>query len=673
MSIEESSPSTLHGSTDFTVGSTVFNRYKIIEFISSGAIGRVYKALDLELDIVVALKVLISETHTDRELIRFQSEARLASRLKHQNIATIYDFGLSGTTPYLSMEYVDGESLQSILKNSGRLPLDPALQVLIQVCRALVHAHSHDVVHRDIKPANVVVRYNKDLSLTAKVLDFGVAKRIDVDLSTTEGKVTPPGDLVGSPAYMSPEQSMGSNITAKSDNYSFGCLIWSCFVCEPPILGDTFLETISLVRNQVPPSLKVVCPEAPEAIVDIADRSLSKDPSLRPDLETDVLPLLEALYDDLHKPGDNQSQEESSSKLPSQIFKTIRKSNRATYARFGVGAVSLALLSYFVFSSELEKSGDVKNDRLPLSSESISPSMNPKEVREGFNAARTNRDSRISRLQIKLLEDQAKLDYASKIRDLKHILRLTSADDSTCVLDTHIELAHSYNVTGDYENAMMEYRKVIKMAEGMGVPQRKLDALDQMNHIKLVQYQKPNSNIKLSEILSSFDQADKFARTVLKPGSYECANRTLFVAEMYKYSGQFSGAEKRYRNVKSIYTNLGISPAKPEYMSLAQCYVQHADCLSLEHKFGQAIKEFKFGLQAYNNAKLVPPHQYPSVLKGYSDYCTALIALGKPDVALKVNSEAFRFFKGKQVAAPFFDFLHRDRARIEKAVRQVRN
>ncbi len=295
--MEENLSSTVQGSPDFRVGSVVFDRYKILKYISSGANGRVFKALDIDLDNEVALKVLVSNVYTDRQLIRFQSEARVASKLRHQNIATIYDFGLSGTIPYLSMEFVEGETLQERLSDSGPLSMDETLDVLIQVCEALVHAHSIGIVHRDIKPDNIIVSSLAGGRVNAKVLDFGVAKKLDIDLSSTEGKLTRTGDLVGSPAYMSPEQSKGEDLTVKSDNYSFGCLIWVCLVGEPPIHSSTILETISRLQNEVPPSLKTILPQASDQLTDVVDRLLSKAPGERPDLGSEVLPLLVSLLE----------------------------------------------------------------------------------------------------------------------------------------------------------------------------------------------------------------------------------------------------------------------------------------------------------------------------------------------------------------------------------------
>ncbi len=278
-------------SPDFVIGTTVFKKYKILSYLASGAKGRVYRAQDILLDIPIALKVLIRDSGSDRQIVRFQSEAKLASKLRHRNIATIYDFGLYEGTPYLAMEFVDGESLQDSLDRDGPLPLSYVVEVSIQVTNALIYAHSQNIVHRDIKPANIVVS-NKNTEPIAKILDFGVAKRLDVALTSQDGKVTLTGDLLGSPLYMSPEQSKGENLTPAADAYSLGCMIWTCLVGEPPLSGDTIMETLALVQNKTPESIKTHVENLPQELVNVIDRLLEKKADLRPGLEKEVLPLL---------------------------------------------------------------------------------------------------------------------------------------------------------------------------------------------------------------------------------------------------------------------------------------------------------------------------------------------------------------------------------------------
>ncbi len=282
---------------DFSVGSTVFERFIILGEIGSGAKGRVYKAKDLRLDTTVALKVLLSDHKNERDLVRFQSEARMASRMKHPGIATINDFGIFGNTPFLSMEYVDGESLEARLARNRIVSLSEFFDIFIQVCDAIQHAHAAGIVHRDIKPANIVMTRNVEDRLTVKVLDFGVAKSLDI-LEERGGKFTPTGNIVGSPYYMSPEQSRGSrDLTTKSDNYSLGCVMWKCLVGDPPFESDSVFEMLSMHAQEKPRKLSSII-DINEKLSAMIDALLSKNPDERPDLKDSVKPLLEELKEE---------------------------------------------------------------------------------------------------------------------------------------------------------------------------------------------------------------------------------------------------------------------------------------------------------------------------------------------------------------------------------------
>ncbi|MDZ4834313.1 MAG: protein kinase [Candidatus Melainabacteria bacterium] len=282
---------------DFSTGSVVFERFKILGEIASGAKGRVYKAQDTILDNTVALKVLITDHKTDRDLVRFQSEARLASKMNHPGIATIFDFGVYGNTPFLSMEFVEGESLDDYLKRHHTISVLEFCEIYLQVCASIDHAHAAGIVHRDIKPANIVISRNDDGSVKATVLDFGVAKNLDI-VEEDGGKLTPTGNLIGSPNYMSPEQSRGSTtLTAKSDNYSLGCVMWVCLVGEPPFQSDSVMAVLSMhAHTEPPPILELV--ELPPKLASLIDGLLSKNPVDRPDLKTAVIPTLQELLEE---------------------------------------------------------------------------------------------------------------------------------------------------------------------------------------------------------------------------------------------------------------------------------------------------------------------------------------------------------------------------------------
>ncbi len=283
---------------EFTIGSVVFEKFEILSFVAAGGFGRVFKARDVLRNSEVALKVL-AETRDDKALVRFQREARTASRLKHSSIATIYDFGLADGTPYLSMEFVEGDSLEAILCEHATLTLSEFTQVFMQITEGLNHAHNNGVIHRDLKPANIVVRQTPDGELKAKILDFGVATLSDRS-QDEQGRLTPTGNIVGSPLYMSPEQGQGKTVDLKSDVYSLGCMMYRCLTGQSPFRGDTAIETILAHQNLTAPRLADFFDESPpEELCELIERMLSKQPEERPPLATEVLPILSSLHKEL--------------------------------------------------------------------------------------------------------------------------------------------------------------------------------------------------------------------------------------------------------------------------------------------------------------------------------------------------------------------------------------
>jgi serine/threonine protein kinase/tetratricopeptide (TPR) repeat protein len=281
--------------SDFQIGEIVFGKYRILSFIASGGGGRVYKANDTLRNVDVALKVLLVDNADPKSVMKFQREAQIASKLKHPNIATVNDFGLFGKTPYLSLEFVPGESLDTVLERSERLDLETFYDVFLQLANAVSHAHKNGVVHRDLKPANVIVDQKADGKRVVKVLDFGVAKLAD-STGIDPRKLTTTGGIVGSPLYMSPEQADGREITLQSDLYSLGAMMFKCLTGEHPLQADSAIETIMLVAKQTAPSIQDAAKDdLPAELCDLVDNLLRKQPGERPALDEVVIPTITKL------------------------------------------------------------------------------------------------------------------------------------------------------------------------------------------------------------------------------------------------------------------------------------------------------------------------------------------------------------------------------------------
>ena len=222
-------------------------RYHIVQRLSTGAIGAVYKALDTILDRPVAVKCVRLDTpfadQTPDELReRFVREARIAARLQHPNIVTIHDIIATPDRGYIIMEFIEGRTLESLIESERRLPLDTATTILSQLASALDYAHGRNVVHRDVKPSNILV----SPSMYVWVTDFGIAKS---ELSTN---LTMAGGVLGAPDYMSPEQAKGEDVDARTDLFSLGCILFECVVGEKPFRSPSLTGVLLSIINDEP-------------------------------------------------------------------------------------------------------------------------------------------------------------------------------------------------------------------------------------------------------------------------------------------------------------------------------------------------------------------------------------------------------------------------------------
>ena len=259
---------------------TRLGRYEIRSKIGEGGMGEVYLAQDTKLARRVALKILPQEFVADKDRMRrFVSEARSVSALNHPNIITIYEIGETKGTHYIATEYIEGETLQTRLKRES-LSLKSALEIALQVASALEAAHRAGVVHRDIKPDNVMVRQDG----IVKVLDFGIAKLtatessdVDTEAVTRVQMKTRVGMILGTAAYMSPEQARGLETDARTDIWSFGCVLYEMLTREKPFQGETMTDVLANIVYREPASIVARRKEAPPELERIVAKTVSKN------------------------------------------------------------------------------------------------------------------------------------------------------------------------------------------------------------------------------------------------------------------------------------------------------------------------------------------------------------------------------------------------------------
>lgn len=279
---------------------TLANKYHIKEKIGQGHLGEVFQATALDSEQEFAIKFLSkSYSNQERAIQRFAREAKAASELDHPNIVKVYEFGdTEDGSCYIVMELIKGITLRRVIRRNGPLEAADCVRIFLEISDALAHAHDRGLVHRDLKPSNIIIVNRGKENQTIKLVDFGLARHLDTDKQVEE-KVTLEGYVVGTPAYMSPEQCLGKSIDLRSDIYSLGCVMFRALTGMAPVAGSTARETMENQINQTAVPLDRIPKfiEVPETLKEIMRKSLMKDPE-------DRYQSVRELIDDLKKfPG----------------------------------------------------------------------------------------------------------------------------------------------------------------------------------------------------------------------------------------------------------------------------------------------------------------------------------------------------------------------------------
>jgi len=344
----ESTPSATF--TSLKRGNVVFGKFEIDAEIGRGGMGVVLRVKDTNLDKLMALKVLNGQVRDSNTLRRFQNEARNASRLSHYAIAQIYDFGVSDFgEPYMAIELVSGETLHKVVRKNACLSLEEFLTIFKDISSALEAAHGASIVHRDLKPGNIIVFTDESKRKRAKLLDFGISKRIDMSEEEL-GKLTSTGQVLGTPLYLSPEQASGAPATVLSDLYSLGCVMYFALSGKPPFLGETAFDTLLMHReSQAEPVVESAAGEIlPEKLTELIASLLSKKAAERPPsaraVRDELERALKTARDESHYYSDQDEEEEEAGKKSGVVAGDPRTSKKTTTMFLYLSVAALLLL-----------------------------------------------------------------------------------------------------------------------------------------------------------------------------------------------------------------------------------------------------------------------------------------------------------------------------------------
>jgi serine/threonine protein kinase len=271
---------------ELTTGSTFAGRYQIIEELGKGGMGKVYKVHDTKIKEKIALKLIKPDIAKDKKTIeRFSNELKFARKIRHKNICQMFDLGEEHGKHFITMEFVEGQDLKKLIRQTGQLAIGTTINIAKQVCDGLAEAHSSGVVHRDLKPSNIMI----DADGSARIMDFGIARSI-------EGKgITGAGVMIGTPEYMSPEQVEGKEVDHRSDIYSLGVILYEMVTGRVPFKGDTPFTVGMKHKSEFPQNPKEINSQIPDDLNDVILRCLEKDKEQRHQKAGDVRSELESI------------------------------------------------------------------------------------------------------------------------------------------------------------------------------------------------------------------------------------------------------------------------------------------------------------------------------------------------------------------------------------------
>ena len=347
---------------ELKTGSIFADRYEVIEELGKGGMGTVYKVFDAKVKEKVALKLIRPDVASDRETLeRFSSELRLARQISHRNICRMYDLGESNGAHYITMEYVHGEDLKSMIRMSRTMSVGAILGIGKQICGGLAEANGQAIVHRDLKPQNIMI----DKGGNAKIMDFGIAR------SVKEKGLTGPNVLIGTPQYMSPEQAEAKEVDRRSDIYSLGIILYEMATGRVPFDGDTALSIAMKQKGEAPRNPKQLNPGLSDDLCGVILRCLEKDREKRYQYAAELRSDLEKI-----EQGIPTSERMAPGKKSLTSREITVKFSLKKLIWPGLAVVALAILAVFIWRVALSRKAPTGQDKPPAEAAGLPESKN---------------------------------------------------------------------------------------------------------------------------------------------------------------------------------------------------------------------------------------------------------------------------------------------------------
>jgi serine/threonine protein kinase len=604
------------------VGTSIADKYEILSVLGQGGMSVVFKARHLLMKKSVAIKVLLPQLVLNpQSLKRFQQEASASSSLSHPNVITVYDFGVSAHgLPYLVMDLLHGVSLADEVRDNGPLEVGRALKIFIQAADALCEAHRKGVIHRDLKPSNIMLESTDTHDDVVKIVDFGIAKVLPQEGDDFQ-KLTQTGEIFGSPYYMSPEQCRGEVLDARSDIYSFACLMYEALTGKPPLVGSHALDTMYKHMNVPPPGLvSLKCePQVRERLDAVILKCLAKERAQRYQTMKELEDELELLRSGRETTWYGRAQ---------TIWRILRAKQQArkpprkvVLILAGVVAVFGVIIAWILagtYQSLIHPSEELSWRKIDTTVPLEPDDFKTKEMGLRFIIMMATQRSKTP--PEVLAEKWGKLGqfykrqqlYPQALDAFKNAMDLVivaEGAEGLTAAQRMGDLADIYYLDGQYKQAEPLYRQILAIIEKtLGQHQYQAIPLTRLGDICA-------KTGRFDEAEAFYQDAIELFRARNQSESVDYALAASRLGDVYRQRGRYLDAESAYRKALEQWQNMTVT--QPQ--NLALCHANLALMLAKQKRYADAQAEYKTAVDILGKESLLDHPGAIQILQNYSD------------------------------------------------------